>query len=165
MTLRPVLISVRAACSLALLCLYLSAIATLLSGISAQAADDSGNKRWTPAELADGVEAAIARVTSAELSTRYLERRNTNAYGQGDAVFASGTGRSLFRADGTRWYCDDDGFTTRMGKSETSPMRTISGFDGTVHFEKDRHVVTYGEDNLSLAAHGQSAAATQRQVG
>ncbi len=152
MTLRPVLNSARASCSLALLLLYLSAIAALLTGVSAQAAapDDPSNKRWTPADLADGVEAAIARVTSAELSTRYIERRNTNAYGKGDAVFASGTGRSLFRADGTRWYCDDDGFTTRMGKSVTSPVRTISGFDGTVHFEKNRHVVTYGEDNLSV---------------
>jgi protocatechuate 3,4-dioxygenase beta subunit len=152
MTLRPVLNSARAASPLALLLWWLAAIAVLPSGISVLAADtdDSGNKRWTPAELADGVEAAIARVTSSELSTRYIELRNTNAYGKGDAVFASGTGRSLFRADGTRWYCDDDGFTTRMTKSEVSPVRVESGFDGLVHFEKNRHIVTYGEDNLSV---------------
>ena len=152
MTLRPVLNSARAARSLAILLLWLAAISVLPSGDSAKAADDevSNAKRWTPAELADGIEAATTRVTSSELSTRYIERRNTNAYGKGNAVFASGTGRSLFRADGTRWYCNDDGFTTRMTKSEISPERVESGFDGSVHFEKNRHIVTYGEDNLSV---------------
>ncbi|MHC4878097.1 MAG: carboxypeptidase regulatory-like domain-containing protein, partial [Planctomycetota bacterium] len=140
--------------SLSPLRLLILAVAFLNAYRSASnAADEPDTRTWTPAELADGVEAAIARVASSELSTRYIERRNTNAYGQGDAVFASGTGQSVFRSDGTRWYCDNDGFTTRMGKPETSPMRVMSGFDGTVHFEQNRHVVTYGEDNLSVWQH------------
>ena len=130
--------------------LILIATSVIASHLAASAADQTDSRTWTPSELADGVEAAIARVASSELSTRYIERRNTNAYGKGDAVFASGTGRSLFRADGTRWYCDDDGFTTSFGKPGSTPRRVESGFDGTVHFEKNRHVVTYGEDNLSV---------------
>ncbi len=138
-------------CALSLLMVGFALLAVLRSATIA--ADKSESRVWTPAQLADGVEAAIARVESSELSTRYIERRNTNAYGSGDAVFASGTGRSLFRTDGTRWYCDDDGFTTRMGKSETTSRRLVVGFDGTTHFEKNRHVVTYGEDNLSVWQH------------
>lgn len=104
---------------------------------------------WTPARLADAVERSMKRATESELTVKYYERRNVNAWNGEPTLWVGSEGRYVFRSDARRWFFDGLEFTARAGTSDIAPVRRQSVFDGRNHYSRHRGAIVIGEDQLA----------------
>lgn len=120
---------------------------SVFAGTFKSQADDT--RDLTPADIADRIEATMAKFSAVEYEAEFTTVRDTNVFREGqEPLLVKGTGSYLFRTDGKRWFADEHGFSTAVGKPDVNPKRTIAGFDGERHFHVDNRSATFGEYNM-----------------
>lgn len=103
----------------------------------------------TVEQFAERVTAAMARFddvhfSGSKVTTHELDSKD----GKPGETFTIPS-KFSFRKKGTRWNLTLDGFQAAYKSSTLTPHGSVSGFDGKMHFDLDRDILTLGEENTS----------------
>ncbi len=118
--------------------------------IPAPATDNLGE--ITPAQIADRIDEARKRYSSVEYTADIQMSRNTRVL-QPNAkpMLVKGSGSVTYRADGSRWFCEQRSFSSTQYLMQTVPTHTISIFDGDTYQMTERNMRKIGlEDTGAL---------------